>query len=91
MQVERGNSADWRMVRRGTIQHEVFEGDKATPFIDDGILKVVVNCAQDAGGLGKQTIPFGIAASIEVGEGVAIPVYQEVKAKLQIRPQIRSS
>src|SRR5690606_15663807 len=27
-------AVDWRAVRRGTVQHEVFEGDGAVPFAD---------------------------------------------------------
>ena len=26
--------ADWQTVQRGTMQHEIFEGDDAVPFID---------------------------------------------------------
>ncbi|CAK0764107.1 Peptidase S8/S53 domain-containing protein [Gammaproteobacteria bacterium] len=31
------SDADWRAVRRGTVQHEVFEGQKAEPFIDGDV------------------------------------------------------
>jgi hypothetical protein len=61
-------------VKRGTVFHERFYGEKAVPFIDDGYLNLQVWCKEDAGG-GAGSIRFGIAVSIEA-EG-AIPVYDE--------------
>lgn len=88
IQVKRSNSADWKMVRKGTIQHEVFEGERAASFVEDDILKIKINCSEDAGKLQQLQIPFGIVASLEVGEGVQIPVYNELRTKLQIRTRV---
>jgi hypothetical protein len=77
---------DDNAVKRGTIQHEILEGDKATPFIDGTDLVIVVNCREDAGGL-IQKIPYGLSVSLEVKEGIDIEIYQEVSSR--IRPRIR--
>lgn len=36
--------ADWRKVRQGTLQHEVFVGDNATPFENNSNLEIRVIC-----------------------------------------------
>ena len=64
-------------VKRGTVFHERFYGEKAVPFIDDGYLNLQVCRKEDAGGIADE-IRFGIAVSIEA-EG-AIPVYDEICA-----------
>ena len=74
-------------VPRGTICHERYEGDNAVAFIDDGHVVLRVYCRQQAGAL-DQNIRYGMAVTIEAGEG--IPVYDEVRARLAVRvaPQV---
>lgn len=85
--------ADWQSVRRGTVQHEILEGDKATAFSDGDFLSLVVNCKSDPSVL-KEKVPYGIFASLEVGQGVGIPVYDEVLARIReplpVTPRVRS-
>ena len=69
-------------VPRGTICHERYEGDNAVAFIDDGHVVLRVYCRQQAGAL-DQNIRYGMAVTIEAGEG--IPVYDEVRARLAVR------
>lgn len=72
-------------IKKGTIFHEHFDGDSAVPFVDDGHLALRVWCKEDAGiGVGVQ-ISYGIAVTIEAG--ATLPVYQQVQAKLRVRPQ----
>ncbi len=79
--VEDRSNAQWQEVRRGTLQHEIIEGQKAILFPEDGTLKIKVNCTNDAGKI-EQPIPYGLIVSLEVKEGIDIQVYQEVKAKI---------
>ncbi|SFA83274.1 Subtilase family protein [Lentibacillus halodurans] len=74
-----------RAVQRGTVQHEIFEGDSAAAFIDDDTLNIKVNCREDAGGLKKQEIPYTIAITLEVADGLGIPIYNEVRDRLRTR------
>jgi hypothetical protein len=75
--------ADWRAVRRGTVQHERLDGDRATAFVDGDEIHLQVNCRADAGKL-EGEVPYGFVVSLEVAEGVGIPVYEEIRNRLQI-------
>ena len=80
--VGRGN-LDQASAKRGTVIHQVLFGDKARAIPDD--LEIKVNCAEDAGGL-VERIPFGLAVTLEVAEGLPIPIYNEVQTR--VRPQV---
>lgn len=82
--------ADGNSVRRGTVQHEILVGEQATPFIDGDILEIKVNCRQDAGGL-NSAVPYGIALSLEVAEGLDIQIYDEVRDRIRQAVPIRSN
>lgn len=81
--------ADWQTARRGTTQHEIFDGSSATSFVDGQTLKLQVNCRADAGRL-VDMIPYGLVASLEVAPGVNIPIYEEVEARVQARVRARA-
>jgi hypothetical protein len=74
-------------VLRGTVQHEVLEG-KATisEFEEDGHVLLHVTCNADATTKLDQAIPYGLAVTLEVGENVDIPIYEQIKARIQ--PQV---
>ena len=46
--VARGQ-ADWRAVQRGTVQHEILEGESSQEFVDGASLEIRVNCRANAG------------------------------------------
>jgi len=75
------SNVDGKAVRRGTLQHEIFEGHQAVPFSDGEAIEIKVNCRNDAG---KITAPvsYGIAVTLEVGEGVNIAVYDEIRTQI---------
>ena len=68
-------------VPRGTVFHERYDGDQAVAFVDDGHVVLRTYCREQAGAL-DQSIRYGIAVTIEAGEG--IPVYDEVRARLAV-------
>ncbi|WP_295579939.1 S8 family peptidase [uncultured Lamprocystis sp.] len=81
--VARGpNGYDDALVRRGTVQHEVFEGEKARAFTDGDTLRIQVNCREDAAGLDEE-IDYGLVVSFEVGEEVPVEVYEQVRQRLR--------
>ena len=85
--------ADHRAVQRGTLQHEVMEGDRATFFQDGDNLAVKVNCRADAGDI-PAPIRYGLAITLEVAEGVEqrteiLPIYEEVRDRLAIRVPVQ--
>nr|VFJ54498.1 MAG: Subtilase family protein [Candidatus Kentron sp. DK] len=82
------SDADWQAVRRGTVQHEVFEGQEAEPFADGDTIAIKVNCREDAGQI-QHPVAYGLTVSLEVAEGTDIAVYNEILTRiaLAIRPQ----
>lgn len=80
--------ADWNAVRRGTVQHEIFEGKKAEPFTDEDVIRIKVNCREDAGKIQKP-IAYGLVVSLEVAEGVDIGIYNEIYTRIKPAVQIQ--
>ena len=76
---------DARATQRGTVQHEVFEGRSAVVFGNDANLEIQVNCRSEAGKL-EERVPYGFAVTLEVGQEVDVPVYDEIRAR--IRPPV---
>ena len=77
--------ADWQTVRRGTVQHEIFESTKTHFFIHEDDKEIKVNCRNDAGEI-QHSIPYGIVVTLEVGEEIDIDIYSEIRAR--IRPPV---
>ena len=75
--------ADYRAVQRGTVQHEILEGSNAAAFQDGDAIVIKVNCRADAGQI-TQPIRYGLAVTLEVAEGLNIPIYEEVRDRLSI-------
>jgi hypothetical protein len=81
------NGYDDDSVKRGTVQHEVFEGEKARAFADGDAVRIQVNCREDAPGL-DDVIDYGLVVSIEVGEDVPVAVYQQIRQGLRAAVQV---
>lgn len=87
--------ADHHAVQRGTLQHEVLEGDDAIVFQDGDAITIQVNCRSDAGDIGDP-IRYGLAVTLELaGEDqqrlVPYPVYVEVRDRLAIRVPVHGA
>ena len=79
--------ADHRAVQRGTVQHEILEGENAVVFQDGEAIRLKVNC-RAVGGRITEPVRYGLAVTLEVAEGIDIPIYQEVRDRLAIRVPI---
>ena len=79
--------ADHRAVQRGTVQHEILEGKNAVVFQDGDIIRLKINC-RAVGGRITEPIRYGLVVTLEVAEGIDIPIYQEVRERLAVRVQI---
>ena len=75
--------ANHQAVMRGTVQHEVLEGDSAVPFQDGDAIGIKVNCRADAGTI-DEPIRYGLAVTLEVPESLTIPIYEEVRQRLAV-------
>jgi hypothetical protein len=76
-------NSDGNAVRRGTLQHEIFEGDTAAVFIDGDTINIKVNCSNDANSF-TESIPYAILVSLEVADGLDLPIYQEIRERIFI-------
>jgi len=83
----RKNSNNYYTVQRGTVQHEVWEGEqKALAFVDGDVFVCKVNCMEDAAGL-TGDVKFALCVSLEVAVDSGISIYQEIKER--IAPAVR--
>ena len=81
--VARGTAGyDHNLVKRGTVQHETFAGEDARAFAQDGVIRIQVNCREDAPTL-DEPIDYGLIATLEVGEDVPVSVYTQVRQRLR--------
>ena len=89
---DRIDVADNNAAKRGTLQHEVFEGEKRFSLEKDAVLKLKVNCADDAGGF-KEGIKYAFAVTLEFApattvdlfaDNAEIDYYQEVRDRLRV-------
>ena len=75
------SEVDARGSRRGTVQHEVFEGDRAVAITDDAKLTIKVNCRKDAARI-QLPVAYGIGVSLEVADGIDISIYDEIRTRI---------
>lgn len=78
------HEADRRAAVRGTVQHEVLEGQRAAAFQDGDSLAINVDCRVDVGSTTTMT-NYGIAASLEVGVSVQADIHAQIRQSLQVR------
>ena len=75
--------AEWRAVQRGTVQHEILEGESSKDFVDGANLEIQVNCRADAGTLEDET-PYALVTTIEVASDLWVDnIYDEVRAAVE--------
>lgn len=82
--------ANHHAVRRGTLQHEVFDGTDAIVVTPGDTFDVSVHYAGAAGG-GAGSVHYGLVITFEVGPDSAVAVYDEVTAQLLGRQGARAA
>lgn len=73
---------------RGTLQHEIFEGDDASAFVDGDMIQIKVNRTADATSF-KGDIPYALIVSLEVANGIPMSIYEEIKDRISIPIAVR--
>lgn len=74
--------AEHRASQRGTLQHEILEGEKAATFVDGDSVEIQVSCRADAGAL-EDEVPYALAVTLEVAEQIGVEIYEEVRARIR--------
>lgn len=69
-------------VNRGTIKHDVYSGEKATPYINGGFVNFRVACPNPTEQSLDDPVPFSVVVTVEVGEESQIPVYDEIQERI---------
>ena len=77
---------DWQSAKRGTVQHEIFEGKMASVFTEDSEAFIQINCRADAGKLSDE-VPYALAVTLEVAPEIGLPIYEEIITR--VRPRVR--
>lgn len=84
--------SDDDQVLRGTVQHEVLVGKKQiAAYQEDGHILFHVTCKADATEKLDDAIPYGLALTLEVAEGVDIKIYQQIRAKVKTQVAVDAS
>jgi hypothetical protein len=86
----RTNSVDDRAALRGTVQHEVLEGNNAVAYVDGDRFVCKVNCAADAGGH-DGAIKFALCVSLEVAANSRVSLYDEIRQRLEQPVGVRAA
>ena len=85
----KGIDSDSNATRRGTVQHEIFEGKTAVAISREDFLRIKVNCRNDARKI-SSPISYGLIVSLEVAEGVDLPIYNEIRTRIAPAVEIRA-
>lgn len=83
---ERINS-DNNAAKRGTVQHEIFEGTQASTYIDGSTLTIKVGCKKEK--KLEDSVRFVLMASLEVAPETHLPIYQEVETRLRLGTRLQ--
>jgi hypothetical protein len=79
-------NTDHKAVQRGTVQHETFYGDRAVAWNPDNLIKIKVNCREDAEDK-IPTIEYAVLVTFELAEEVSemldIDVYESITTKIR--------
>ncbi len=80
---------DHNQVQKGTIQHEILEGhSEIAAYAQDGFISLQIECKRDATLSLDDSIPYGLAVTLEVAEGIKAPIYQQLKALISTKVSI---
>jgi hypothetical protein len=77
----------FQATQRGTVQHEIFEGQDADAFSSGDTVVVQVNCREDASGL-DEPVPYAIVMTLETAPELQVPIYEQIRAQLQVPVRI---
>lgn len=80
---------DHHQINRGTVSHNVYEGSKAMDFIRNKSIEIKVTCS-DATETLEDEIPYGIVVSFEVSKNIDLPIYEQVKAGIDVQVQAQT-
>jgi hypothetical protein len=83
-------NSGYKSSKRGTVQHDILEGDRIEQFVDGTNLILNISCKGDASGFRKgEMIKYGLAVTLESLEENLVPIYHEIKNRIEIQVEQR--
>ncbi len=83
--------AEYRNARRGSCQHEIFEGEGSMIFGTDGTLPIDIECMKDGSALRKgSSVRYGLVVSVETRVETSTTIHDEVRARLKTLVQAQA-
>ena len=73
--------ADWHQVKKGTVQHEIFD---IRSFTGD-MIKIFVQCAADASENLEDNVPYAISFTVESMQETAVDLYTMISESIGVR------
>ncbi|MBF0308060.1 MAG: S8 family peptidase [Magnetococcales bacterium] len=73
---------DLNAVKRGTVQHEIFQGEKAAAFQDGDHMEVEITSKAGAGPFHGE-IPYALVITLEVDPRIGIAIYDEIRSRVR--------
>lgn len=73
--------------RRGTLQHEILEGERALAFVDGDSLQISISASKVAA-CDEIFVPYAIVVTLEVAESVEVPLYEEIRERIAVPVQV---
>ena len=67
---------------KGTVLHQVFESSRAAGYAEDEYLPINIDCKARVGRIDNPVV-FGLAATLEVQQGIMMDIHQEVRDRLR--------
>ncbi len=80
--------ADHNAILRGTVQHEVLEGQAVVAYTAGSAMAISVDCRVDAGSL-PAPVRYGLAVSLEVAASVQVDLHAQVRQAVRAQVQQR--
>lgn len=81
--------ADHQAVLKGTVQHQVLEGQTVVGFVSGSAMEISVDCRVDAGTL-SAPVRYALVASLEVAPAVQVDLHAQVRQGLREQVQERA-
>ncbi|MEE8153509.1 MAG: S8 family peptidase [Phycisphaerales bacterium] len=72
----------------GTVQHQVYETERAVPIDENTSLELKVNCREAAGNL-DTAVPYALAVTLEVAHPIEADIHIEIREALRARALVR--
>lgn len=71
-------------VGRGTVQHEMFEGRRASTYGDGADLEFTVTAGRPMGVV-DDPVPYALVVTLETAQEVRLPIYAQVRERIRAR------